>query len=45
MRKEKTKVSLEDKVTILLLCSIIGAMFMLILYIIYVILCLLQAIL
>lgn len=45
MRKEKTKMSLEDKVTILLLCSMIGGMFMLILYIIYVILCLLQAIL
>lgn len=45
MRKEKQKMNSEDKVRMLLLCNMIGFMFMLILYMIYVILCLLQAIL
>lgn len=43
-RKEKTKISIEDKVRILLLCSIIAFSFMLIIEIIYFIICIIQAI-
>lgn len=43
-RKEKTKLSLEDKVRISLLCSIIAYMFMMVIGIIYFIICIIQAI-
>ena len=42
--KEKNKVSLEDKVSISLLCSIIAFIFTLLIEIIYFIICIIQAI-
>lgn len=43
-KKKKTKLSLEDKVDLSLLCSIIAFIFMLLLEIIYFIICIIQAI-
>lgn len=43
-RKEKTKLSIEDKVELSLLCSIIAYVFMIVLGIIYFIICIIQAI-